>query len=101
MKPLFAIAAASGLALTAAPAFADDHGTKANSPEVVETNARGQATKVLIDGKVYDVCMKDDQDGCINPRAAGLKWGNRPLSYWPGKPASEIEGPLPAEKPDS
>lgn len=100
MKTLYAIAAASGLALTTAPALADDHGSKAKSPEVVETNAKGQATKVRIDGKVYDVCMKDDQDGCINPRAAGLEWGNRELNYWPGKPASQIEGPLPAEAPN-
>ena len=28
-------------------------------------------------------------DGCINPREAGLKFGNRALDYWPGKPASE------------
>lgn len=90
MKALFAAAAATGLALTAAPAAADDHGTKAKSPEVVETNQRGQATKVRIEGKVYDVCMKEDQDGCINPRAAGLKWGDRPLDYWPGKPASDM-----------
>ena len=86
----FAAFAAAGLALIATPAIADDHGIKAKSPEVVETNARGQATKVRIEGQVYDVCMKNDQDGCINPRAAGLKWGNRPLSYWPGRPASEM-----------
>lgn len=90
MKALLVIAAATGLAITAAPAAADNHEYKAKSPEVVETNERGQATKVRIEGQVYDVCMKDDQDGCINPRAAGLKWGNRPLSYWPGKPASEM-----------
>ena len=93
MKQLFAAAAATTLALgLATPAMADHHmeTTKAKSPEVVETNAKGQATKVKIGEKVYDVCMSDDQDSCINPRAAGLKWGNRPLSYWPGKPASEM-----------
>ncbi|WP_128892887.1 hypothetical protein [Erythrobacter sp. HKB08] len=89
MKNLTALAAAATMAFAfSAPAVADDHVAK--SPEVVETNAKGQATKVRIEGKVYDVCMKNDQDGCINPRAAGLKWGNRPLSYWPGKPASEM-----------
>ena len=57
---------------------------------VVERNTQGKATKVRVEGTVYDVCMKDDQDGCINPRAAGLDWGNRPLDYWPGKPASQM-----------
>lgn len=66
----------------------NDGSTKAESPIVVERNDAGKATKVRIDDKVYDVCMNNDQDGCINPRAAGLDWGNRPLDYWPGKPAS-------------
>ena len=100
MKNLIAtaITAASLATLGAtAPALADDHGDKmkkdwkAKSPEVVETNARGQATKVRIDGTVYEVCMTADQDSCIQPRAAGLKFGNRPLTYWPGKPASKMD----------
>lgn len=71
----------------AAPAAAQNAAVKA---EVVEKNARGQAIKVRIEGKVYDVCMAEAQDGCIQPRAAGLKWGNRPLDHWPGRPASEM-----------
>ncbi len=100
MKNLIAstITAASAATLFAvAPALAqndgttmDDGSTKADSPVVVETNARGKATKVRVDGKVYDVCMTNDQDSCINPRAAGLNWGNRPLDYWPGQPASSM-----------
>jgi len=38
------------------------------------------------------VCNAQRQDECINPRAAGLHFGNRPLAYWPGKPASEMKG---------
>lgn len=92
MKQLFAATAGAVLAMgLAAPASADGHGNKAKSPEIVETNAKGQATKVRLGDKVVDVCMNDTQDGCINPRAAGLKWGNRPLSYWPGKPASKMK----------
>ncbi len=77
------------------PALADNHmeekkDWKAQSPEIIETNARGQATKVRVEGRIYEVCMTAQQDSCIQPRAAGLKWGNRPLSYWPGKPASEM-----------
>lgn len=31
----------------------------------------------------YPICTKDIKDSCINPYAAGKKWGNKPLSYWP------------------
>lgn len=48
----------------------------------------------------YPPCRGDMQDSCVNPREAGLDYGNRPLGYWPGRPASEIEGPLPAEDPN-
>ncbi|WP_199799720.1 hypothetical protein [Pseudoblastomonas halimionae] len=39
----------------------------------------------------YPICEGDQQDSCIQPRAAGKNWGNRPLDYWPGKPASEMK----------
>jgi len=70
----------------AAPAVAQDATVKA---EVVEKNARGQAIKVRIEGQVYDVCMNEAQDGCIQPRAAGLNWGDVPLNHWPGQSVSE------------
>ena len=90
-----ASACAASFAMAASmPANADDHmkkmDTKAETPVPVERNARGKVTKVRIGDKVYDVCMTFEQDSCINPRAAGLNWGNRPLGYWPGKPASEM-----------
>ncbi len=81
MKTILAAAAATGLALSAAPAIAQ--GTQAASPEIVERTANGKASKVMIDGKVIDVCMSETQDNCINPREAGLKWGDRPLGYFP------------------
>ena len=84
MKKL-AIFAALAIGL-AAPAMAQNATTKA---EVVEKNARGQAIKVRIEGKVYDVCMNEAQDGCIQPRAAGLNWGDVPLNHWPGEAVSE------------
>lgn len=43
----------------------------------------------------YPVCSKTVTDGCINPREAGKNYGNRPLNYWPGKPASEMPGKKP------
>lgn len=38
----------------------------------------------------YPVCGGDIQDSCIQPRAAGKSYGNVPLDYWPGKPASQM-----------
>lgn len=43
----------------------------------------------------YPLCSATVTDGCINPREAGKNYGNRPLNYWPGKPASEIPGKKP------
>ncbi|WP_271438534.1 hypothetical protein [Pontixanthobacter luteolus] len=92
MKKFFLAVVAVGVTMTSGSfAMANHHGTDAKSPEIVERNARGVATKVKIEGKVYAVCMDGMTDGCINPRAAGLKWGNRPLDYWPGKPASQMD----------
>lgn len=93
MKKFFAAVVATGVAIsTGSFAMANHHaeGMDKAKMEVVEKNARGQATKVKMGERVYDVCMSDAQDSCINPREAGLNWGNRALSYWPGKPASEM-----------
>ncbi|QKG71841.1 hypothetical protein [Erythrobacter mangrovi] len=45
------------------------------------------------------ICKPDQQDNCINGWEKN-RTGNRPLEYWPGLPASEIEEPLPATRPD-
>ena len=68
-------------------------------PEVLERDAEGRATKVQLEGRVYDVCTAGRTDGCINPRDAGLDEGNREINYWPGKPASQIDEPLPVDRP--
>lgn len=57
---------------------------------VTARDSRGRATKVTVDGKEYMVCTGTVVDACINPRAAGLNFGNVPLDHWPGKPASEM-----------
>ena len=82
----FLIAAAiAGLAV---PAMAEDITTE-DHPQVVDTNAAGKITKVRVAGETYEVCMTEQQqDNCIQPRAAGLDWGDVPLAYWPGEPAS-------------
>lgn len=93
IKFLISASAAAALALPAAAfAQAEAPGYKAQSPEVVERGPNGRATVVMVDGKRYPVCTKEQQDGCIQPRAAGLGWGNRPLQDWPGQPASQMRG---------
>lgn len=57
---------------------------------VVERDSRGRATKVMVEGREYVVCTAVIMDSCINPRQAGLNFGNVPLDTWPGRPASEM-----------
>lgn len=64
------------------PAFAAD------DIEVIAKDDQGRATKVMIEGKEYAICTPQVQDACLNPREAGLDFGNRALDHWPGKPAS-------------
>lgn len=87
MKYQIALTAASAL-IFGSPALAQVNEPAANykveqQVEVVERNARGHATVVRIDGELLDVCMNDRQDDCIQPRAAGLGFGEKPLPYWP------------------
>jgi hypothetical protein len=81
--------------------MAAEPATKAKAPapsvEIVKRGTDGRAAVVRIGGVDYVVCTALVQDSCINPRDAGLNWGARELSYWPGRPASEIVGPLPAK----
>lgn len=97
LQPGVALAVLAGAAV-AAPVLAQDAtapaapAVRAEAPVVVARAANGRATSVRIGGVVYKVCMTETEDGCIQPRAAGLNWGNRPLQSWPGRPASEING---------
>ncbi|AKM09664.1 hypothetical protein [Croceicoccus naphthovorans] len=93
MKKMIAASLAAGLVSVAAPALADHH--EEMKAEVVERNEKGHAIKVKVGDTVYPVCTPESQDGCINPREAGLNFGNAPLDHWPGAPAS---GLTPAEK---
>ena len=92
MKKIAVLAIAAATACFAAPALADNHTTSAGF-EIVERNAQGLVTKVSKDGQVIDVCLSDDQDGCINPRETGLNQGNWAIQCWPGQPASEMRNP--------
>jgi hypothetical protein len=81
-------ASLAALAL-AAPAAAQPN-EQTQSAQIVMRGPNGHATMVRVDGQEYPVCTHEGQDSCIEPYAAGLDWGNRPLGYWPGRPASEI-----------
>lgn len=80
---------AAASASTSAPRFV--------SKEVTQTTPSGYTA---VSGDDVPVCKGDQQDGCINSWEKN-KTGNRPLEYWPGRPASEIDEPLPATKPGS
>lgn len=93
IKQLISASAIAALALPlAGVAQAQAPSYKAQTPEVVERGPDGRATVVMVDGKRYPVCMTEQQDGCIQPRAARLGWGDRPMMYWPGQPASQMRG---------
>ncbi|WP_373491431.1 hypothetical protein [Parasphingorhabdus sp.] len=89
---IFSAAAAvafSGAAHAIQNDMQDGAATQAKA-EVLTKAANGRAQTVMMNGKEYQVCGGDVTDGCINPREAGLNFGNRALDYWPGKPASEM-----------
>lgn len=99
MKKIIVPALAAGLSLAvAAPAFAEHH--EEMKAEVVERDAKGKATKVKVGETVYAVCTPEMSDGCINPRAAGLNFGNVPLDHWPGAPASGLTAAEKMKKPE-
>ena len=60
--------------------------------EVSQTTPSGYKAA---DSEDLPVCAEGQQDGCINSWEKNGT-GNRPIDYWPGRPASEIDGPLPA-----
>lgn len=87
MKAIVLIALAAAVA--ASPALGQQDTSAKPKAEVIQRDAKGRATVVKVDGVEYKVCTADGQDGCINPREAGLDFGNVPIDRWPGKPASE------------
>ena len=74
----------NGETVATAETSSGDVATSYQNSAVVQGNMTAEAKDE------YPVCKGDIQDSCINPRAAGMNWGNRPLDYWPGKPASEM-----------
>lgn len=110
MKTLYLAGAA--LAFASAPVAADHHGQeKAKAMSEAQDTSAAPAMRFVSspvvqttpadagpppDGEL-PICSEDAQDNCINSWEAN-KTGNRPLEYWPGRPASEIEGSLPATK---
>ena len=90
-------AAAASTTATAATTAAVTAGTAARpqfvSNTVVQTTPAGANATAKTE---YPPCKGDIQDSCVNPREAGLNYGNRPLNYWPGQPASEKAATKPA-----
>jgi hypothetical protein len=91
-KTLIAAAMLTGTLLGGATLASARQANENQNVTVVQRDAEGHAVRVAIDGTEYAVCRGDMQDGCINPRQAGLRFGNEPLDHWPGRPASEPDG---------
>lgn len=83
-------ASGTAMAATTAAAGASMGGPRFVSGEVVQSTPASTIAK----GE-YPLCSATVMDSCINPREAGKNYGNRPLGYWPGKPASEMPGKKP------
>lgn len=84
-----AVAARTSASTSAGPRFV--------SSEVVQTTPANRNA-----GGELPICSSDEEDNCINAWEAGKRGPgvNRPLEYWPGRPASEIDEPLPATRGD-
>lgn len=82
---LFTGALLSGATMASARPASDNQ-----EATVVQRDAAGHAVRVAVDGTEYAVCRGEMQDDCINPRQAGLHFGNEPLDHWPGRPASDM-----------
>lgn len=76
-------------------AHTSDRAPRFVAREVAQTTPAGYKAA---SGDNLPVCSPKQQDGCINSWEKN-RTGNRPLEYWPGKPASEIPGKVPAKKP--
>lgn len=87
-------AAPAGSASTAADTTPDSGATTTTGTSVTTGAGSGYefqgASAAPAAPQSYPLCSAKIQDECINPREAGKNWGNRPLKYWPGKPASEL-----------
>lgn len=86
----------------AVPAMAQQQ-AKEDKPkaEIIAWDADGKPDRVRVDGYEYKLCKGGQTDSCINPEDAGFDWGGKSIDYWPGRPASEIEGALPAHDPNA
>jgi hypothetical protein len=86
--------------LLAVPAAAEDAPQEEKpKAEIIAWDADGKPDRVRIDGYEYKLCKGGQTDSCINPQDAGFDWGGREIRYWPGRPASEIDEPLPEHRP--
>lgn len=79
-------------AATTAAASASTQQPRFVRSEVSQTTPAGYSAA---SSEELPVCSEGQQDGCINSWEKNGT-GNRPIDYWPGRPASEIDGPLPA-----
>ena len=88
-------------AVCGSSAAAEDPGEDNPRAEIISYGPDGKPDRVRLDGYEYRLCKDGQTDSCINPQDAGFDWGGKEIDYWPGRPASEIEGPLPEREPET
>jgi hypothetical protein len=76
MKKLILVAAL--VTLAAAPAQADHGRSHHGKWHHHHATAMSYPDTVTLEGKEYKVCKAGMMDDCVNPRQAGLGFGNRP-----------------------
>ena len=91
--------ASSNMSSTARTTTANNSSAMGSGNIRFVSNQRVQNAPAPHNGE-YPVCGSDQQDNCMNSWEAN-KTGTRPLDYWPGQPASQMNGSMPAEEPDS
>ena len=94
-------AALALLVQAAAPADQPPPAEEKPTAEIIAWDADGKPDRVRIDGYEYKLCKGGQTDSCINPQDAGFDWGGREITYWPGRPASEIDEKLPETRPEA
>ena len=97
MRTSFMIGGAAFGALLALPVAAQTAPQiEYRSGEVVQATPEDAGPPA--DGEL-PICKAGQEDNCINSWEAN-RTGNRPINYWPGRPASEIDEPLPVDRPN-
>ena len=87
----FAVAGGAAIAQPAPDGAGADAANAASMPMQGTADIMAQASPMGAEPRAYPLCSRTITDECVNPREAGRNHGNRPLDYWPGRPAGQAD----------